>query len=118
MVSVKMVNEIFRAKVLTITAREEHAHFPPACHPLFSRPICEQEKQPYSQDLSHVPPSSLITKMTGTLAGMKFTFGTRTTKQRTFHDHVWERHCLKFTFPLFCTVHERFMHVLSWNIFF
>ena len=48
MVLVKMVNEIFQAKVLTIAAREEHARFPPASHPLFSRPICEQEKQPYS----------------------------------------------------------------------
>ena len=48
MIFVKMVNEIFRAKVLTIAAREEYAGFPPACHPLFSRTICEQEKQPCS----------------------------------------------------------------------
>ena len=61
----------------------------------------------------------LITKLTGTLAGMKFTFGTRRTEQRTFHDLVLESYSvLKFTFPLVCAVHQRFMHVLSWNIFF
>ena len=48
MIFVKMVNEIFRAKVLTIAAREEQARSPSACHPLFSRPIYEKEKQPYS----------------------------------------------------------------------
>ena len=64
-------------------------------------------------------PYSLITKLTGTLAGMKFTFGTRRTKQRTFHDLVLESYSvLKFTFPLVCTVHQRFMHVLSWIVFF
>ena len=114
-----MANEIFRAKVLTIAAREEHAWSPPAYHPLFTRPICEQEKRNLIPRVSHVPPSSLIPKLTGTLAGIKFTFGTRRTKQRTFHGLVLERHSvLKFTFPLVCTLHERFMHVLSWNIFF